>query len=66
MKQKEIEKLTAEDLIDKLAEFKKKLADLKMTHTVSPIENPLLIRETRKVISRIYTAMSSKKNINNL
>ena len=33
MKQKEIEKLTAEDLIDKLAEFKKKLADLKMTHT---------------------------------
>jgi|TARA_B110000003_G_C16229810_1_gene370739 large subunit ribosomal protein L29 len=61
MKQKEIEKLTAEDLIDKLAEFKKKLADLKMTHTVSPIENPLLIRETRKVISRICTAMSSKK-----
>ena len=61
MKQKEIEKLTAEDLIDKLAEFKKKLADLKMTHTVSPIENPLLIRETRKVISRICTAMSAKK-----
>ncbi|MFL2632856.1 MAG: 50S ribosomal protein L29 [Candidatus Marivariicella sp.] len=60
MKQKEIEKLSAEDLIDKLAEFKKKLADLKMTHTVSPIENPLLIRETRRVISRIYTAMSYK------
>ena len=60
MKQKEIEKLSAEDLIDKSAEFKKKLADLKMTHTVSPIENPLLIRETRRVISRIYTAMSYK------
>jgi len=60
MKQKEIEKLSAEDLIDKLVEFKKKLADLKMTHTVSPIENPLLIRETRRVISRIYTAMSYK------
>ena len=60
MKQKEIEKLSAEDLIDKLAEFKKKLADLKMTHTVSPIENPLLIRESRSVISRIYTAMSYK------
>ena len=60
MKQKEIKKLSAEDLIDKLAEFKKKLADLKMTHTVSPIENPLLIRETRRVISRIYTAMSYK------
>tara|TARA_B100001057_G_scaffold116305_2_gene114842 strand:- start:5130 stop:5327 length:198 start_codon:yes stop_codon:yes gene_type:complete len=65
MKQKEIEKLSAEDLIDKLGEFKKKLADLKMTHTVSPIENPLLIRETRRVISRIYTEMS-KKNLNNL
>ena len=61
MKQKEIEKLSLEDLIDKLADFKKKLSDLKLNHAVSPIENPLQIREIRRVISRISTAMTMKK-----
>jgi|TARA_Y100000992_G_scaffold197352_1_gene134334 large subunit ribosomal protein L29 len=61
MKQKEIEKLSTEDLIDKLADFKKKLSDLKLNHAVSPIENPLQIREIRRVISRISTAMTMKK-----
>ena len=61
MKQKEIEKLSTEDLIDKLADFKKKLSDLKLNHAVSPIENPLQIREIRRIISRISTAMTMKK-----
>jgi|TARA_Y100000996_G_scaffold360810_1_gene303410 large subunit ribosomal protein L29 len=61
MKQKEIEKLSTEDLIDKLADFKKKLSDLKLNHAVSPIENPMQIREIRRVISRISTAMTMKK-----
>ena len=61
MKQKEIEKLSTEDLIDKLADFKKKLSDLKLNHAVSPIENPLQIREIRRVISRISTAMTMNK-----
>ncbi len=61
MKQKEIEKLSLEDLIDKLADFKKKLSDLKLNHAVSPIENPLQIREIRRIISRISTAMTMKK-----
>ena len=61
MKQKEIEKLSKEDLIDKLADFRKKLSDLKLNHAVSPIENPLQIREIRRIISRISTAMTMKK-----
>ena len=61
MKQKEIEKLSLEDLIDKLADFKKKLSDLKLNHAVSPVENPLQIREIRRIISRISTAMTMKK-----
>ena len=41
--------------------IKKKLSDLKLNHAVSPIENPLQIREIRRVISRISTAMTMKK-----
>ena len=41
MKQTEINKLSKEDLRDKLAEFEKQIEELKMTHSISPLENPL-------------------------
>jgi|TARA_B110000003_G_scaffold84572_1_gene86597 large subunit ribosomal protein L29 len=61
MKQTEIEKLSAEDIIDKLEEFKKKLNDLRMTHSISPLENPIQIRDVRRSISRLLTAKNAKK-----
>ena len=53
MKQSEIKILTIEDLNDKLQEYKQKLLDLKMSHAVSPIENPLSIKTVRRTIARI-------------
>jgi large subunit ribosomal protein L29 len=61
MKQTEIEKLSAQDLIDKVEEFKEKLNDLRMTHTISPLENPIQIRDVRRTISRLLTAQNAKK-----
>ena len=63
MKQSEIKILTIEDLNDKLQEFKQKLLDLKMSHAVSPIENPLSIKTVRRTIARIKTEISSKKEL---
>ena len=60
MKQTEIKKLSKQDLGDKLVEYKKKLLELKMSHTVSPIENPSQIRNTRRIIARIKTAITNK------
>ena len=59
MKQTEINKLSKEDLQDKLAESQKQLEDLKMTHAISPLENPLQIRAARRVIARLKTAISN-------
>ena len=59
MKKSEIEKLSLEDLQDKLAEFKKQLSDLKMNHAVSPLENPLQIKNIRKTVARIATELLS-------
>ena len=61
MKQTEIIKLSNQDLRDKLDEYKKKLLELKMAHAVSPIENPLQIKITRRVIAKIRTTISNKK-----
>ena len=57
MKQTEINKLSKEDLQDKLAEFQKQIEELKMTHSISPLENPLQIRSSRRVIARLKTAL---------
>jgi|TARA_B100000768_G_C10942876_1_gene234436 large subunit ribosomal protein L29 len=64
MKQPEIEKLSLEDIIDKLQEFKKKLNELKMSHTVSPLENPIQIRDMRRTISRLSTALNLNQKSN--
>jgi large subunit ribosomal protein L29 len=62
MKNSEIEKLSLEDLQDKLAEFQKQLSDLKMNHAVSPLENPLQIKTARRTVARLLTAISAKQN----
>ena len=62
MKAPEIEKLSIEDLQDKLADYQKQLLDLKMNHAVSPLENPLQIKTVRRTISRLLTAITAKKN----
>jgi large subunit ribosomal protein L29 len=62
MKTSEIEKLSLEDLQDKLAEFQKQLSDLKMNHAVSTLENPLQIKTARRTVARLLTAISAKQN----
>ena len=42
-------------------EFKKQFSDLKITHTVSPIENPLQLRKIRKTVARIATELTNRE-----
>lgn len=59
MKQAEIVKLPKEDLQDKLMEYQKQLEELKMTHAISPLENPLQIKKARRIVARLKTAISN-------
>ncbi|MDA9569252.1 50S ribosomal protein L29 [Flavobacteriaceae bacterium] len=59
MKQTEIVKLSKEDLQDKLMEYQKQLEELKMTHAISPLENPLQIKKARRIVARLKTAISN-------
>ena len=61
MKQSEISILSKEDLQDKLGEYQKQLEELKMTHAISPLENPLQLRAVRRVIARLKTALSNQE-----
>tara|TARA_B100001758_G_scaffold132252_1_gene113792 strand:- start:43 stop:237 length:195 start_codon:yes stop_codon:yes gene_type:complete len=62
MKQKEITILTDDELNDKLGVFQKNLHDMKLTHAVSPVENPLQIRNIRRTIARLKTELLKRTN----
>ena len=61
MKQSEIINLSAAELQVKLTESRKTYADLKTTHTISPIQNPLQIRAMRRTIARLITELSKRE-----
>mgnify|MGYP000617665895 FL=1 len=61
MKSSEIKLLSVEDLQDKLVESKKQLSDLKLNHAVSPLENPMQIKNVRRTVARILTAIAAKQ-----
>ncbi|GGG55601.1 50S ribosomal protein L29 [Croceivirga lutea] len=61
MKQAEIIELSVEELQQKLAEVKKEYEDLKMAHSVTPLENPLQIRSTRRTVARLATELTKRE-----
>ena len=51
----ELNNLSDQDLESRIAESELRLKKLKFTHVVSPLENPLDIRELRREIARLKT-----------
>lgn len=60
MNNKEIQALSADQLKEQIAQEKERMLRLKFAHAISPIENPLRIRSSRKQIARLLTELSSK------
>ena len=61
MKSKELVDMPNNELNDLLVAEKDKLIRMKMSHAVSPLENPLQIKYLRKDIARIMTEISKRK-----
>ncbi len=62
MKQSEIIKLSDADLVEALETTKQKVNELKMAHTLTPLENPMQIRALRRTVARVNTEIS-KRNL---
>lgn len=61
MKQQEISKLSVEDLKKRLAAATETLTKMKLGHAVTPIENPIQIRDTRKTVARLATELTKRE-----
>ncbi len=61
MKQSEIKELSVSDLNDALVNTEAKLKELKLTHQLSPLDNPSVITLTRKTVARLKTELTKRE-----
>jgi len=61
MKQSEIRDLSTTDLTEKLGALQKNYTDLKMSHAITPMENPLQLRGLRRTVARIATELTKRE-----
>ena len=61
MKQSEIIQLSTAELQEKLGETKKSYADLKLAHAISPLENPIQLRNVRRDVARLATELTKRE-----
>lgn len=54
--------LSIEELQEKIVTEKKNLQQLRMTHAVSVLENPMKITSTRKAIAQLKTELQNRKS----
>ena len=61
MKQSVIREMSTGELHERLEEEKKQLLKLKMNHAVSPLENPMKIKDYRRTVARILTELRKRE-----
>ena len=61
MKTSDIKDLSTEEIKEKIETEKAALTKMKMNHAVSPLENPMLIRTTRRNIARLMTELRKRE-----
>ncbi len=66
MKQNVIREMSTGELQERLEEERKQLRKLKMNHAVSPLENPMKIKDYRKTVARILTELRKRENEENI
>lgn len=59
-KYEEVTNLSNEELVQQIADNKVRLQRLRFNHAISPLENPNVLGETRKLIARLKTELNKR------
>ncbi len=62
MKTSEIKELNNQEILERLDAQKEQLVRLKLNHAISPLDNPLQIKEVRRTIARLATELRQREN----
>lgn len=60
MKQAEIKVLSTEELKAKIQDLQSAYQQLKLTHAIAPIENPVQLRIQRRTLARLFTELMNR------
>jgi len=63
MKQSVVREMTDEELRERLEGEVEALAKLRMNHTITPLENPMVLREKRRAIARLKTELKKRADL---
>jgi large subunit ribosomal protein L29 len=61
MKNSEIKALSLAELKEKIGSEQEALRKMQFAHQVTAIENPMKLRQARKLIARLHTELSAKE-----
>lgn len=61
MKTSELKEMTSREIEERLQSEQDNLVRLRLNHSVSPLDNPLKIRESRRIIARMKTILRSRE-----
>ena len=59
----EIKELSSQELLERLDNEKSTLVRMKLNHAISPLDNPIKIKYTRKNIARLETELRDRKSV---
>lgn len=61
MKNSEIRELSLKELKERIDTERENLVRLKMNHAVSPLDNPIKLKDSRKDIARLLTELRKRE-----
>jgi len=61
MKNSEIKELTTPEIVERIDAEKDKLTRMKMNHAVSPLDNPITLKDVRRNIARLKTEVRNRE-----
>lgn len=61
MKASIVKELTTEEVVDRIKEERESWKRMKLNHAVSPLENPLQLKTSRRFIARLETELKSRQ-----
>ena len=61
MKTSEIKELTNKEIVERIQTEQENLVRLKLNHAVSPLENPMIIKDSKKNIARLKTILHNRE-----
>jgi large subunit ribosomal protein L29 len=65
MKTSEIKELSTKELKERIESEKELLVRMRLNHAVSPLDNPIKIRDSRKDVARMNTELVLRMSIEN-